>query len=184
LCFIRDFRDDNGWKLVILGFSLWGWFVDIVIFNSLRGIVSKSDELFHDPSLTTSGIMFSAVDTFFTLADISFSFCDLELAIEELFSTRTNPARRGQGIFLDNLLDNSLSGRGFGECYSRSGTRWAQNGRRGREDATWCACEKLSFAPGDFGLTNGNSALAGNKRMVSLWVKKTQDAPRVRTSAR
>jgi len=95
-----------------LGFSLNGNWLEILFLNGLGRIVAKSTttrsasglhgknalnihELFHNPAFTTSGIMFSAVHIFFTLADVSLSFRDPEFTVEELFGTGSSPTGRG-----------------------------------------------------------------------------------------
>lgn len=53
-------------------------------------------ELFHDPALATRGVVFSAVDIFFTLANVPLPLSDFEFAVKEFFSAWTNPAWRRQ----------------------------------------------------------------------------------------
>jgi hypothetical protein len=50
--------------------------------------------LFHNPTFAPGGIVLSAVDILFALANVSLSLSDLELAFEDFFGTRATPARR------------------------------------------------------------------------------------------
>ena len=119
--------------------------------------------MFHDPTLTSRRVMFAAVDSIFTLANLAFALGDFELAVENVFCADTSlipPTGRGEIGLLDDFLDDSVRReRSFGDCLDKRGAYGASGSRSG-DDTAGGTSEELRLTASDFGLADSDIALA------------------------
>lgn len=152
-------------------------FVNVLLLNSLRDVVSEGIELLHDPVFATASVVFTLVDLFFTAPDFTFAFGNLELTLDDVFNSRGGPAWRSERIFLDNLLDDCLGRRedSLDDGGVGAARRASCDGHRScarRNDASWCTDKNLSLTASNFSLTDCDGALTSNNGLTPFWGDK------------
>lgn len=154
----------------------------VIVENFFDGLRVDSLELIDDPAFTLGRIGLTLANGFLALTDLLLAVGHLQLTPKDAFNAVLQPGRVVGLDLLDNLdlLDDSVSGsrRSRGRCAlddrdGRSGfDNFLDHGstahRAGDFPTCWTSSEKIGLAPGDFGFTEGDFGLTGNKVMAPL----------------